>query len=63
MKGILFAHAKKNNKEGVILAKHKRGRQSFILPEPPVITHWASVAGKKESEGPLVRVLILVTST
>ena len=53
MKGILFAHAKKNNKEGVILAKHKRGRQSFILPEPPVITHWASVAGKKESEGPL----------
>ncbi len=31
----------------------KRGRQSFALPEPPVITHWASVAGKKESEGPL----------
>ena len=27
--------------------------QSFILSDPPVITHWASVAGKKESEGPL----------
>ncbi len=35
------------------MAEHKRGRQSFILAEPPVITHWASVAGKKESEGPL----------
>ncbi len=35
------------------MAKNKCGRQSFILPEPPVITHWASVAGKKESEGPL----------
>ena len=31
----------------------KRGRQSFVLPQMPVITHWASVAGKKESEGPL----------
>ena len=35
------------------MANQKRGRQSFILPNPPVITHWASVAGKKESEGPL----------
>ncbi len=35
------------------MANNKRGRQSFILPEMPVITHWASVAGKKESEGPL----------
>ncbi len=34
-------------------APYKRGKQSFILPCPPVITHWASVAGKKESEGPL----------
>ena len=34
-------------------AKNKRGRQSFILPGHPVITAWASVAGKKESEGPL----------
>ena len=35
------------------MANQKRGRQSFILSDPPVITHWASVAGKKESEGPL----------
>ncbi len=35
------------------MAKHKRGKQSFVPEEPPVITHWASVAGKKESEGPL----------
>ena len=35
------------------MAKYKRGRQSFVLEQPPVITHWASVAGKKESEGPL----------
>lgn len=34
-------------------AKYKRGKQSFLLPEPPVITAWASVAGKKETEGPL----------
>ena len=31
----------------------KRGKQSFILENPPTITCWASVAGKKESEGPL----------
>ena len=35
------------------MAEHKRGRQSFVLSEPPVITTWASVAGKRESEGPL----------
>ena len=29
------------------------GKQSFILKSPPVITHWASVVGKKEKEGPL----------
>ena len=34
-------------------AKNKRGKQSFLLPNSPVITAWASVAGKKESEGPL----------
>ena len=32
---------------------HKRGRQSFCLPEKAVIRAWASTAGKKESEGPL----------
>lgn len=31
----------------------KRGKQSFIFHDPPTITHWASVAGKKEAEGPL----------
>jgi len=31
----------------------KRGQQSFVLDNPPVITAWASVAGKKEAEGPL----------
>ena len=35
------------------MAKNKQGRQSFVLAEPPVITAWASIAGKKESEGPL----------
>ena len=29
------------------------GRQSFLLGHPPVITHWSSIAGKKEAEGPL----------
>ena len=33
--------------------KYKRGKQSFLFPDKPVITAWASVAGKKESEGPL----------
>ena len=31
----------------------KMGKQSFVLPGPPVIQAWASVAGKKEKEGPL----------
>ena len=35
------------------MAKNKRGRQSFVPERPPVITAWASIAGKKESEGPL----------
>ena len=39
--------------EGGFLASQKRGRQSFVLEDPPVITAWASVAGKKEIEGPL----------
>lgn len=34
---------------------NKRGRRSFLLPQSPVITHWASVAGKKESQGPLAK--------
>ena len=35
------------------MENHICGRQSFRLCNPPVITTWASVAGKKESEGPL----------
>ena len=35
------------------MAKYKKGRQSFQLENPPVITAWASIAGKKEVEGPL----------
>ena len=35
------------------MAKYKLGRQSFLLEDPPVITTWASIAGKKEVEGPL----------
>ena len=36
-----------------MLENTKVGRQSFRFGVPPVITEWASVAGKKESEGPL----------
>ena len=43
----------KSKEEGVILASQKCGRQSFKLAQLPVIRCWASVAGKKESEGPL----------
>ena len=35
------------------MAKYRQGRQSFLLEHPPVITTWASIAGKKEVEGPL----------
>lgn len=35
------------------MCKNKCGRQSFQFDQTPVITQWASVAGKKESEGPL----------
>lgn len=35
------------------MAKYRQGRQSFLLDTPPVITTWASIAGKKEVEGPL----------
>ena len=31
----------------------KCGKQSFVFQNKPTITHWASVAGKKESDGPL----------
>ena len=35
------------------MAKQKRGKRSLHFDMPPVLTAWASVAGKKESEGPL----------
>ena len=35
------------------MAEYRQGRQSFTLPQSPVITAWASAAGKKEAEGPL----------
>ena len=35
------------------MPNHVAGKRSFILENPPVISAWASVAGKKESEGPL----------
>lgn len=35
------------------MAINKRGKQSFVPPTHPVITTWASIAGRKESEGPL----------
>lgn len=35
------------------MTKFKCGKQSFRLENPPTITAWASVAGKKEAQGPL----------
>ena len=35
------------------MENQKVGKQSFLLRNPPTITAWSSVAGKKEAEGPL----------
>ena len=35
------------------MAKNKKGKQTLVFENQPVITAWASVAGKKEQEGPL----------
>lgn len=35
------------------MANQPIGRQSFMFENPPIINYWASVAGKKEMEGPL----------
>ena len=43
-------------------AKNKRGKQSFLLPNKPHITAWASVAGKKEAEGPLAKTFDLTNT-
>jgi len=37
------------------MAKYSKGKQSICFQDKPVITAWASVAGKKEKEGPLGR--------
>ena len=42
------------------MAKQKRGKQSFIPDLSPVITAWASVAGKKEAEGPLAKTFDII---
>ena len=42
------------------MTSHKCGKQSFILEKPPVIKAWASVAGKKESEGPLSKTFDII---
>ena len=35
------------------MSKYKLGKHTYCFPEPVYIAGWASVAGKKESEGPL----------
>lgn len=42
------------------MTQQKIGKHSFQLLNPPHINHWASIAGKKESEGPLSRYLDLI---
>lgn len=37
----------------ILIAINKRGQSTFVFSTKPVISSWASVAGKKESEGPL----------
>jgi stage V sporulation protein AD len=37
----------------LIMKSQKKGKQSFFHESPPRIYAWASVAGKKESQGPL----------
>lgn len=44
------------------MGNQKRGKQSFVLDAPVVITNWASVVGKKESEGPLANTFDLTVS-
>ena len=42
------------------MTNQKIGKQSFLLENPVYITAWASVAGKKEAEGPLGKCFDLV---
>ena len=50
---ILFISGYTSQKEMIMIAKKSIGRHSFGFDTPPVIRCWASVAGKKEQEGPL----------
>lgn len=59
--GHIGASYEKLQKEGGFLAINKRGKQSFLLPRLPVIQAWASVAGKKESEGPLAHTFDIIS--
>ena len=40
----------------------KKGTHSFQFIEPPIIAAWASVAGKKESEGPLAKMFDVINT-
>ncbi len=40
---------------------NRRGKQSFVCPGMPVIRCWASVVGKKESEGPLAKYFDIIS--
>ncbi len=51
-----------HSKAGNHMAKHKRGKSSFLFENTPVISAWASIAGKKESEGPLGKTFDETTS-
>ena len=35
------------------MAIYKQGKQSILFENQPVITYWSSIAGRKESEGPI----------
>lgn len=43
------------------MALNKFGRQTFQPGQPVYITHWATVAGKRESEGPLAHTFDLTS--
>lgn len=42
------------------MIKNNSGKHSFALERPPIICTWASVAGKKESEGPLANTFDII---
>lgn len=44
------------------MAKQKRGKRSFVPQIQPIITAWASVAGKKEGEGPLASTFDVISN-